>query len=235
MGQTMARLSNSDKVWLANSFPALVVVERPLYSLVEGELQFKRAYNKIVITDSYTIRLQLYADNTKLPRVTETTGRLKKVLAKHSEFKGELVELHIYPDERLCLGAPQDLRLNYLPNPEISLLFEKYMVPYFYSQAFFERNGSWPWRHLPHNSYGILTWYVENSTMPGAAAETISALKSLAGSGNKKAKRIVERAMRYESFSPNSKCMCGSGKRQASCHPALIKLALAFRFPGKVV
>lgn len=228
----MARLTTADKAWLSANFPGLVVLERPKYSLIEGQLHFHRAYEGVAIEDRYAIRLELPDRSDGLPRLTETSGRLERVLAAHPEFGGRQVELHIYPSWRLCIGAPQDLRLNYLPKPSAELLFERYIVPYFYSQSYFERHRQWPWPHLPHDSYGILTWYVENNSLPGAARETGEALKRLAANGNAKAQNILTRAMQHNSFGPNSKCLCGSGKRHLQCHRQLMQLALSLRFPA---
>ncbi len=229
MGQAVSRLTTSDTAWIASNHPSLIVLEHPRYSLVEGKLRFNRIYDGIAIEDSYAIRLELSAESEALPRLTETDGRLRRVLAAHPEFKNKLVELHEYPDGHLCLGAPQDLRLKYLPNPSAKLLFERYIIPYFYSQSYFEHFGRWPWAHLPHDAKGLIDWYSENISVHGAARQTIIELRRLAANGNPQAKRIISRAMAYDSFSPNSRCLCGSGKRQASCHVAFMSLALAFR------
>jgi hypothetical protein len=225
----MPRLLNTDRSWLANNFPSLVIVERPEYSLIEGRLHFHRAYDDVAIEDEYTIRLELPMSPKALPRLTETAGRLRQVLKNHPEFKGRLVELHMYRNEQLCLAAPQDLRLNYLPNPSAELLFDRYIVPYLYSQSHFERLGRWPWPHLPHDTEGIIAWYNQNSTTPGAAKETAASLKSLADSGNERAQQMIARAMLHDSFSPNSKCLCGSSRKQMQCHRTFMKLALALR------
>lgn len=224
----MARLSTEDKAWIASNFSSLAVIERPKYSLVEGRFYFRGDYDGVTIEDDYMIRLELASSGESLPRLFETDGRLKRVLAAHPEFENKLVELHIYPDERLCVGATQDLRLNFLPNPSAELLFDRYITPYFYSQSYFEQHGKWPWSHLPHDSYGILAWYAENSAIVGAARETAASLRTLA-TNNINAQHIIDRAMRMDSFSPKSKCLCGSGKKQSQCHRQFMKLALALR------
>src|SRR5579884_1503772 len=165
----MGRLTTKDKKWLAKHYPGLNVIERPKFSLVQGQLHFHRTYNNTPIDDTYNIRLELFEDDARLPRLTETGGRLEKVLNNHPEFGGKLVELHINSNGTLCLAAPQELRLKYLPNPDIRVLFEDYVVPYFYSQSYFEKNDDWPWEHLPHDTYGIIAWYIDNAQLAGAA------------------------------------------------------------------
>jgi hypothetical protein len=228
----MPRLTNDDKEWLSNNYPGLSVIERPGYTLVEGCFVFNRSFNDIERADSYQIRLELREDVSALPRIYERGGRLDAVLQKYPKLKGEPVELHIYPDKRLCLAAPQELRLRYLKNPSAQLLFEDYIVSYFFSQSFFEENGEWPWHHLPHDSFGVVVWYLDNFTMPGATRETVVALRSLAKRNHPKAQKIIQRAMRHDSFNPRAKCLCGSNKNYIECHKQLIKLAMAFRGIG---
>jgi hypothetical protein len=226
----MPRLTKSDKVWLAKHYPGLNCIERSDGSLIEGRLDFTGSYDGIEITDSYHIRLLLSESASGLPVITETRGRLARVLKSHPEFGGRWVELHVYPKRKqLCLAAPQELRLRYLTKPTAPRLFSDYVVPYFYSQSYFEKNGTWPWNHLPHDSFGVVEWYLDNSTMAGAAKETIDALKRLAESGHARAQKIVARAMKHDSFSPRNKCLCGSNKSFQQCHRQLTKLALAFR------
>lgn len=228
----MSRLSTNDKVWLAKNYPDLVVVERPDFSLVQGQFHFKRSYKEVTITDNYSIRLELSDNSKKLPIITEIAGRLELVLKNHPEFKGNLAELHIYPSKRLCLAAPQELRLNLLPKFNIKNYFSNYVAPYFYSQSYFEEYETWPWEHLPHDTFGVVVWYIENASIPGAARETIATLRELANRGNYKAQRIIARATQHESFSPKAKCLCGSGKQHMRCHRSLMNLALAFKYPS---
>lgn len=225
----MPRLTDDDKQWLGVNHPNLVVTELAHMSLVEGQFKFSASYKGYELSDSYAIRLELNAKSEAPPRLFETGGRLKTVLDRHKEFKGNWAEMHVYPDERLCLAAPQELRLVYLQDPSAKLLAQDYMKPYFYSQSFFETEGTWPWPQLPHNTTGILTWYLDNHEIPGAAQETILSLIWLADKYYPKAKRTIAKLSKYDSFSPYIKCLCGSGKRQGACHPQYIKLALEVR------
>lgn len=224
----MPRLTSSEKRWLAKHHPSILLIERATLTALEGKFRFRRKYNGHIIEDTYSLRISVPADES-IPKVSETKGRLLKVLAKHPEFKGDLSELHMYTSEQLCLAAPQELRLIYKPNPNIKVFLTRYVEPYLYSQSYFEEHGWWPWPHLPHNTAGMLEWYRENYSLPSAAKETAVEIIKLAKKDNVAANNLIMRAKRRESFNPRSRCLCGSGQTYLKCHPTYARLALQLR------
>lgn len=224
----MAKLTANEETWLATKHPSLVLIHRLNYTVLEGALRFHRVYENVPIEDIYKIRLELPHNPKLLPRLTETGGRLQEVLSKRADVQGP-ADLHAFPDWRLCLAAPQELRLNYLNNPSVKVLFDKYIEPYFYSQSYFEAIGTWPWRHLPHGVDGIIEWFANNSNLPGSAKETAQAVRELARDDNQRAIRMISRAMQHDSFAPRNKCLCGANQNYQQCHRMLPKLAIALR------
>lgn len=226
----MPRLTNDDTRWLAVHHSSLVIYQRPDRTVIEGTLRFHRSFEGVAIEDAYSIRLELPVIDSALPLLTDTGGRLRAVLDSHPEFDGEQVHLHAYTSWKLCLAAPQELRLVYLSNPTLELLFSRYIEPYFYSQSFFEHYGTWPWSHLPHNFGGILEWYDANYLLPGAAKETATEIHKHANKHSaQRAISMVTRARRRDGFVPRNRCLCGSKRNYLQCHPSYIKLALALR------
>src|SRR5689334_22538827 len=109
----MARLTTSELAWLETNQPKLIVFYRPTSAVLQGTFQLRHQYSGVVIEDAYKIRLEL--PDGHLPHLKETGGRLKAVLAAHSEFSGSPVHMHAYDDWKLCIATPQQLRLKYAP------------------------------------------------------------------------------------------------------------------------
>ena len=230
----MARPSTKDREWLANNQSQLLLLERAKTFIIKGNLCINHSYEGAVRDDAYTIRVELADDATTLPKVYEKSGRLQKVLDSHPEFLDNKAELHMYPSGRICLAAPQELRLDYLPNPSLELLVGGYIVPFFYTQSYFEEFRKWPWKHLRHGASGLVEWYLENTHRKDAIAQTIKALEESVSDNLDRsvANGYIERGKRRESFNPRNKCLCGSGKTYQMCpgHMPLTKLALAIRY-----
>ena len=223
----MSAITLSDKLWLRNNQPGLFVVETAREDIIKGVLKFrgKDDSSHIEIEDEYNLRLLVRDDGT--PIAHETSGRLNAKLAENPELSQ--ADVHMYRGGRLCLAAPQQLTLNYLPNRNIEKLFRTYLVPYFFSQSYHEVLGEWPWPHLDHGAKGLVQWFLDNHDLKGAATETVKELKRIADKKNEAAK-LIERGSRFDSFIPNSQCLCGSRTKSIYCHPELMKLAFAIRY-----
>ena len=231
----MGRLTSKDKSWLKANQIALFFYETETSSVIEGRLKFNRKgyveslKKEIARDDAYLIRIEI-PENDTVPRVYETGGRLEKAFNKHrAKLKSEL-DLHMYKiNSEVCLCAPQQLEIGYQEDKSVQHLMEMFVIPFFYSQSYFEEYGEWPWDHLPHDAPGIIEWYLNNHELPGAARETIKALQKFK-SNNMIA--LLNRGQRRDSFNPNNKCLCGSSKSFLACDPrhrALLKLALEIR------
>jgi hypothetical protein len=227
----MPKLTTSEREWLAKSH-GLLLFERPDKSVIEGPVRFHRIFHdphracEIEIEDKYNLRIELpHAD--RHPHLLETAGRIKSVYDAHPELTAS-ADIHVNADWSLCLAAPQQWTLKYLKDPNLITLFRDYIEPYLYSQSFFQQYNRWPWPNLPHGLEGILTWFHQNTAVPGAARETARAIRRLANNSDRAA-NMMARAQRHDSFNPRAKCLCGSGRPFIRCHPAMAKLALALR------
>lgn len=220
----MSKPTESDLEWLRENYRSLFYFRSGGSTIIEGTLSFSRAYKGVTRTDAYSISIDLPDVTDKLPKVFEKGGRLKSVQEKHGLKK--LADLHCYSSGELCLAAPQQLTLTFLPKPSLSQLIEVYVVPFFYSQSYYEEYTEWPWPHLPHDARGLLAWFHENADMSGAASETIKELRKLK---TKAATETLARGARADSFNPRARCLCGRKKSYLECHPRLVKLAFDIR------
>lgn len=220
---------DSDKLWLHSNQPGLnLFVASSGDVVIKGVLRIHHQYNDHPIDDSYKIRVVFMKALNYRPTVTEAGGRLDEVMARRGLSN---VDLHMYESDTLCLMTPQEMDLVYLPNKSIRLLISNYLIPYFYSQSYFDKNdGCWPWPHHSHNLTGLLEWYRENHLLLGAAKSTQEAIRQLKGEA---ASAFIARGMRRDSFNPNNRCLCGSKQSYLRCdrdHRCYTKLALAIRF-----
>lgn len=224
----MLELTPETRSWLSERYPRLLVSELQDRIVVRGILDINRTYGTIPIQDAYAISLVLLK-NGDPPTVRETGGRLQKVFEARQGRLKSIIDLHVYPSGKLCIMAPQEWTVNIDLQQNISKLFDEYLEPYFYSQSFFERNGEWPWAHLPHGLPGIIAWFTENHTVPGAVAATVAVIKKLAEEPKSSASKMIARAKRRNSFMPRERCLCGRNKSYLMCHPCLPKLTVALR------
>lgn len=220
---------DSDTTWLHSNQPRLsLFMANRGDVVVKGVLRVRHQYNDHPIDDSYKIRVVFNKALNYRPIATETGGRLDEVMGRRGLSNADL---HMYDDNTLCLMTPQEMDLVYLPNRSIRLLIDNYLIPYFYSQSYFDKNdGSWPWPHHSHNLTGLLEWYRENYLLPDAAKSTQHAIRQLKGEA---VSAFIERGMRRDSFNPNNRCLCGSKQPYVRCdqdHRCYTKLALAIRY-----
>lgn len=195
---------------------------------IKGRLSIHHEFGGHQINDSYKVRVIFYKSADFRPIAFETSGRLDAVKSRR---KLSNVDLHMYEAGNLCLMAPQEMDLLFMPSKSIKLLVDHYLVPYLYSQSYFDENdGVWPWPHHAHNLTGLLEWYRGNHQLPGAAKSTQDAIRQLEGEA---ADAFIARGMRRDSFSPNNRCLCGSKRSYLRCdasHRCYIGLAQAIRF-----
>lgn len=223
----MSKPNESDLQWLSDNHPRLLYFRSGAKTIISGRLTFNRTFQEETIYDTYSISVELADDDKQLPTVFETSGRLRAVMKKRKVKT--LADLHCYPNGALCLAAPQDLTLSFLPEPSLYRLFENYIIPFLYSQSYYEKHGKWPWPHLPHDAPGLLDWFRENAHLPDAARETVKELRKLK---TREASQVLRRGARSDSFNPRASCLCGSGETYTQCHPQFLQIAFKLRSMG---
>lgn len=220
-------LTSEDLMWLRDNQSQLNLYRANGKAFIKGVLMINNTYQGQLISDKYKIRIDFEERKNSKPVVREMGGRLKALMQARSVSRADL---HMYDNGNACLMTPQELNLVYLPNKSLKYLFENYVIPYFYSQSYYEQNdGIWPWPHYPHNLKGILEWYIEHHDLVNSVQETVTTINGL---DPKYTASFMLRVKRRESFSPGSKCICGSGRsytRCASRHIKLTKIAMAYR------
>lgn len=221
--------TSDDLIWLEINQPRLNLYETADKVLIKGFLVINHTYQEKLIKDKYKIRVEFEKHKNYKPVAREIGGRLEAVMEAQS-VKSR-ADLHMYNAGNVCLMTPQQMNLVYLPSKSLKGLFDIYLIPYFYSQSYYEKNeGIWPWPHYPHNLKGILDWYIEHHNLAKAAKETVIAIEEL---NTDSSKNFLLRGKRRDSFNQNSKCICGSGRPYSRCdnrHTVLTKLAFVIRY-----
>lgn len=223
-------LTKDDQDWLREKYPDLTITDKSGVVVVAGMFSFDAIYNDQRIADSYEVRIDLKSSAlSELPRVRETKSRIKQV-AKDKNI--DLADLHTYMDGTACLCV-KPAELQYFPD---KFYFQKFMeelvVPFFFAQSFFEKNGSWPWEAYGHGGLGWLEWYFDQGVV--SSSTTLEFLENLHFEHDWK--RIRRALTRKGGVKNHRACLCGSTKSYKNCHQkafnGLQKLFIYFKTLG---
>lgn len=128
-------------------------------SVIIGLFSINHSYKDVTIKDSFNIeiRLSVMKNREEYPDVYNTDGRIKKI-AKRKNLKNE--DLHVYADNRLCLGLP--IRFyEYYPNGfNLQQLFI-HLSEHLYWVAYYERYNTAPWPAELHGEDALVEYYFE--------------------------------------------------------------------------
>lgn len=109
---------------------------------------------------------------------------------------------HFNPgDHTACLFAQPERWLKWPPPGKLSVFLNGPVKEFFFSQAFFELTGEWPFGDRSHGNPGILEFYLEKLEL--RSKEELGKLIQYLG---------------YNQPYRQWKCACGSGKRVKACH-----------------
>jgi len=211
------QLTEDDKDWLQKRYPDLSIKSEKDVLVVVGVFTFDAVYNSCRISDSYDVQIELKANAlSTLPRVRETSSRIKQV-AKSRKY--DLADLHSYTDGTACLCVKPEEK-EYFPDDFCFQKFvEELVVPFFYAQSFFEKNGSWPWETYSHGSLGWLEWYFDQETPSlNTTKEFVDNLHS-----QYDWKKIRRALTRKGGVKSHRACLCGSTKSYLNCHQKAFK------------
>lgn len=144
----------------------------------------------------------------KLPKVRETGGRIRAFAEERGLAE---IDLHISPDDSLCLVGALDENTNqsfrdFLDSPVLQFL---------YDQSYFEKYGRRPRGQYSHGMLGIFENYfdrreVENGKLLEACLNTLKKSRQWP-----EIKKIL---FRKGNIKGHWQCPCGSGKRFRDCH-----------------
>lgn len=208
---------------VTHEFPSLVVVDA---GSISGNLNICGAMRggTLVLNPSETDLLDAEAqatflvDSFRVEISSDPRGPHLKVLGSRIPETAvrlglELIDLHVYSDQSVCFAAPQQIEADWASGMAPIEFTRRYVLPFLYQQAFFDRHGRWPWGELAHGSLGLLEWLGRKSTPTNG--DVMRTILWLEASGEKARKLIQHRARRHH------RCPCGSGKQLRDCHPDL--------------
>lgn len=232
MASEIIELSEEDKDWLALNYPAIELKDVGAIPRLSGSLEFDMLYDpetgqsilnsgtpdgtsKFHITDKYQVEVILNtAKNSILPVTQEVGGRIENLASKLSK---PIIDLHTYPDGSLCLCARQ-AELSYFPEKfELSVFIQELLIPFLYSNTFYERYGSRPWGEHQHGALGILEYYADQQKF-GDKELVRRTLKALKEDTNQYRIAYVTYLNSFE-IRDHWSCVCGLKKRIDKCHP----------------
>lgn len=190
----MKHLSINEKKWLNTRFPKLKINETEKGFTLDGDLIVDMFYDESsggksiifpyedkhssdqYIYDVYQVRVD-YLNIHFIPEVYETSGRIK-AFAQRKNI--ELPDLHVNYLGNLCLCPKPLERVKLNDSYNIQDFFTVLVIPFFYSQSYYEKFNRWPWKDYSHGDPGILECYAEYiSKVQDKAAFVKSTISSL--------------------------------------------------------
>ncbi len=219
------KITAADRAWLQKEYPKLQLRSSGNREIVEGIFEFIAAYDErehqylinptdsnspqtMIIHDRYKVRISNQPNIDKLPKVKESGGRIRAVAKEKGIAE---IDLHIYPDNSLCLVGPLD------ENGSVSFrdFLDGHVLQFFYDQSYFERFGRWPRGQYSHGVLGVFENYFERHQLENSdlLEVCLSALKK-----SRQWTGIKEILFRKDNIRGHWQCPCGSGKKFRNCH-----------------
>lgn len=225
-------ISVDDKNWLASAYPKLKIYQNKGITEIAGPLSFSMSFleeGKYVINpkpdyeeglkieDEYQIRIELRgSDVSNLPQVYETGSRINNLVERN---KKKLEDLHVNLNGAACLCIKPE-EIENLPNGfNLKDFFNNSVIPFFYAQSYFEKNGTWPWGEYGHGITGLIEWYRDQRHFIGTDANIFL-------SDMKKCKEwpLYEEKLRLKrGLKGHHECYCGSKKKFRDCHKKVLE------------
>ena len=232
LGATLdVALSNEDRAWLQEYYPALKIDLDGGEFVITGCLQFSMAYLKkpgrcvinpskhyqggVRLEGAYEIRIERTTSRTSsLPRVSEIGGKLECV----AQAKGlQLEGLHVNPNQSLCLCAPPEEEGHFPNGFNLKDFMCGLVIPYFYAQRFFEENDKWPWGQRSHGVCGLIECYPSLKMGEMLAVENF--MHQLRAYDSEGWQRIMRWLVKTRfTVKGHYQCVCDSKVKFRNCH-----------------
>lgn len=140
----------------------------------------------------------------RLPVVYETGGEKERLSKKRGLPVGDL---HYNPDDgSACLCVEYDKRWLIRADKVFESFMDELVVPFFYSQAVFAKEGQWPFGERAHGLWGVIQFYQEQLGTTDVQVLVAS----------------LRRLSRHEKPKGHRLCVCGSGRPMSACHPGVL-------------
>jgi len=222
------QITEQDKIVIQGSYAGLILVEDPIK--IYGQFEFIAAYDekeKIyiknpdpslhnelkIIQDAYKLEIIFKEQHDQLcPSVEEVGGRLKAVAQRHAM---DLHDLHVNPDNSLCLAGPFDdyCSLSLIDFLDIPLL------QFLYDQSYFEQYGRWPRGFYSHGFWGLLENFVDKIE-EGVENVEVELVIKIDETGQK---ALLRNYLCNNKIQGHHHCICKSGFNYRNCHPKVLK------------
>ncbi|MEK6537546.1 MAG: hypothetical protein AABZ46_00250, partial [Nitrospirota bacterium] len=162
----LIEMTNNDKSWILKNHSGLTITDKVRPVSIKGTLAFDMFYDKenkqfflnpkedydppeYRIRDEYQIEIILERGKfSDLPQVREIGGRIDRV----RKIKGfaHPKDMHVGENGNVCL-CPKQAEFRILSNGfNMQDFVCGLVIPFFYGQSFYARNGSWPFGEYQH-------------------------------------------------------------------------------------
>lgn len=128
-------------------------------SVITGLFHINHSYKGVTIKASFQVEIRLVSmqNRNQYPVVINTDSKIKRI-AKLKNLP--CVDLHVYTDNRLCLGLPERF-FDYYPSGFELELFFTHLIEHLYWVAYFERYDKAPWEAEAHGDAALAEYYIE--------------------------------------------------------------------------
>ena len=147
-GKTLGcELDENEQLWLKTNQPQLFYLHRERKAY--GYFSFNSVYDcGVHICDKYEIAIDFNRmEYRSLPKVYEVGNRIRKVAKLYNK---DLIDLHQYPDNRLCLLRPDVFTAVFEKRPFTIHIFCEIINSFIYWPSYFEKFGQGPWAAEEH-------------------------------------------------------------------------------------
>ena len=155
-----------------------------------GIIGFCMDHNSRTIEDTYQVEIHIPNDYPESPPTAFETGNK---IDKSFE--------HFMTDGSLCLGAPLEIRKNFLQHKRLLRFINEQLIVYLFSYSYKRDYGETPFGELAHGGTGIMQYYQDLLRVDDHVA-VLGLLKVLAD----------------DSYRGHLPCPCGGGSILRRCH-----------------
>lgn len=236
-------LTPEDKKWLSDEHPSLKISDTSGVTKLSGKLKFDMVYEDkegqfvifpkkysgsgVRIKDEYEIEILFCKGGvSELPQVFETGSRIAN-LARDKRLP--LSDFHVNGDGSVCLCVVSKEKEYFPVGFKTRVFFNQLVIPFFYTQTYFHKYGSWPWGEYGHGILGIFEWYNEKKSVDRSDTEEMLHTFKLAPEWNLISAKFKGR----DQIKGHMICFCGKNMKIRKCHPQA--LAGMWKFKNDLV
>jgi hypothetical protein len=213
-------LTPEDKAWLESAYPGLIADG----DRVAGEIRFWAAYNAaenlfLIGEPDITQAGYLVLDCEFAIRIEERKELVYSALpALYLKGAEPNSDRHVSYDKSACLCSPLEEAEFLTPRFLFRPYFEKLVIPFLYSQAYFSLYTQWPWPEYAHSAAGILESYAGFHGKGG-----ITNCLRLLQLCHREWPSIRSALLQEKYVKGHTRCFCQRKDHIRRCHPAALR------------